>query len=442
MRLVIISDTHFGDPKSQLAHYSNAENVVLGSKYEQFRDAACTDYVTDNGNHNDYLILLGDIFDMSVASYRETYEVGKKFFRQVLDDKIADHIVYVPGNHDADMWHFYEHEINVTRKISKGKPPKDFRFSVPAIIDGRKEPTGNVFTLHGATRDPLDSDWGYGGTFLDKLTVTEKPGGQTGEPISVAIAYPNVYLVTDNESVMMTHGQYLDAYWSILSEVLPKVAEPEFATAGARPLRDFVALNFPLGQLACSGIGQAGPLTEKLIRPTQADVKAGRLGNVKRYLEELDDVIDEMIDEGWLAEAFSDLVLNLGKKQLLKALRKSKSARDVPDFVHQSGVGSRFKSFFGSSLREFDDVCADVYGGAIKDLRTMIFGHTHDPIKWTDLYSEGKPPPLHTSGGKMINYSNTGGWLNRDQDGHEKFCGAAVISFDSVTQKFDTVLVE
>jgi UDP-2,3-diacylglucosamine pyrophosphatase LpxH len=440
MRLVMISDTHFGDPKCQLAHYVNPDNtgdVVLGSRYGEFRDAARKD--------NDYLILLGDIFDMSVASYREAYEVGKVFFREVLKDGIADHIVYVPGNHDADMWHFYEHEINVTRKISKGRPPKDFRFSVPAIIDGRKQPTGKVFTLHGVRRDPLDSDWGYGGTFLDNLTVTEEPdSGQTGEPISVAIAYPNVYLVTDEESVLMTHGQYLDAYWSMLSEILPKVAEPEFETVGTRPLRDFVALNFPLGQLACSGIGQAGPLTEKLIRPTQADVKAGRLGNVKRYLEELDDVIDEMIDDGWLAEMFSDLVLNLGRKQLLKALKKSKPAREVPDFIHQEGVPARFKGFFGSSLREFNNVCAGVYGGAIKDLRTMIFGHTHDPIKWTDWNQDRqeKPPPLYTTDGRMINYSNTGGWLNREQDGRERFCGAAVISFDSDTQKFDTVPVE
>jgi predicted phosphodiesterase len=51
----------------------------------------------------DYLVLLGDIVDFSVASYREAYRQARCFFRRLQDDGLAEEIVYVPGNHDFDV---------------------------------------------------------------------------------------------------------------------------------------------------------------------------------------------------------------------------------------------------------------------------------------------------------------------------------------------------
>ena len=57
MRLVVISDTHFGDPMGTLIVENNG-SYKPGEKFEQFSKAA--------GKNNDYLVLLGDIFDFSL----------------------------------------------------------------------------------------------------------------------------------------------------------------------------------------------------------------------------------------------------------------------------------------------------------------------------------------------------------------------------------------
>jgi len=97
MKFAIISDTHFGDPMGILVESNDNGGWEIGTQYDQFREKA--------GQHNDYLILLGDILDFSIAGYKKAYEAAKVFFEQIQKDKIADEIIYVTGNHDGDLWH-------------------------------------------------------------------------------------------------------------------------------------------------------------------------------------------------------------------------------------------------------------------------------------------------------------------------------------------------
>ena len=92
MRLAIVSDTHFGDPMCTLVTPNNTSKIDPGTKYEDFKKAAST--------KNDYLILIGDIFDFSITSYQEAYEYAKIFFLQIQKDNIAKEIILVPGNHE------------------------------------------------------------------------------------------------------------------------------------------------------------------------------------------------------------------------------------------------------------------------------------------------------------------------------------------------------
>ena len=188
---------------------------------------------------------------------RRSYAVAKVFFQQLQRDKIAKQIIYVPGNHDFDMWYFYEHDVNVIRRINEGRPPRAFRYSVPGILDCRSNRSGEAFTLFGVNRNP-NSSWGYGGLFLDKITRNEDG---TGADTPFAFAYPNVYLLTDSYTILLTHGHYLESYWSLLSEWALKIAGADLRVGDALDLAEMVAINFPLNQLACSGTGQAGPLT-------------------------------------------------------------------------------------------------------------------------------------------------------------------------------------
>jgi UDP-2,3-diacylglucosamine pyrophosphatase LpxH len=103
MRLAIVSDLHLGDPVCALAASApQHENVVLSRHIfmDKFKKATRgEDENGQNGKKNDYLVLLGDIFDPSVAGYTEAYRVGRIFFQKVKEFDIADEIIYIPGNH-------------------------------------------------------------------------------------------------------------------------------------------------------------------------------------------------------------------------------------------------------------------------------------------------------------------------------------------------------
>jgi predicted phosphodiesterase len=423
MRFAVISDTHFGDPASQLAAWNGAAGrAELGSKYEEFKQAA---------GINDYLILLGDIFDLSISSYEQAYGVAKIFFKQIQADKIARYMIYVPGNHDGDMWHFYEHQVNITMRITGGRPPRNFRFSVPAIINGCKgTPAENVFTLHGVSTNPEYPDFGYGGIFLDSITRDLVNDKITGTLLPFAFAYPNIYLVTDQESVLLTHGHYLEGYWSLLGEWVMKIAGEDLAIGDALDLWEMVAINFPLNQLACTGVGQAGPLTS-VIRDVQRQYKDGDLKRIKNYLDRLDNAIDELTPSRGLLdarEALTDAASNYIKKKIVENLESSTPTRYDEKFIHRKDTLDLFRGYFDCSLLEIDSI-QSAGGPEIGTPRYVIFGHTHEPIPWGD---PGAPKTMSRAGRPVTLY-NTGGWLNKldKQSGQTHFCGAEVIVFDN-----------
>jgi len=421
MRISIISDVHFGDPLCQLAHFSPPEskqNPTIGPKYDDFFAAV--------GQNSDFLVLLGDIFDFSIASYEESYAVAKVFFQQLQRDKIAKQIIYVPGNHDFDMWHFYEHDVNVIRRINEGRPPRAFRYSVPGILDCRSNRSGEAFTLFGVNRNPRSS-WGYGGLFLDKITRNEDG---TGADTPFAFAYPNVYLLTDSYTILLTHGHYLESYWSLLSEWALKIAGADLRVGDALDLSEMVAINFPLNQLACSGTGQAGPLTRVIQRLAQ-EVKEQDFTRVKRYLDKLDDEIDRRTPARWLLdpqEAVRDAACNYGKKWVVTQLEKMKATRYSEEFVHTKDTLDRFRRFFDATLLEIDYINQQTQL-AVSNPRYVIFGHTHEPIPWGD----DNAPWTQSTGGQPLTLFNTGGWLvHKDKTtGQMVPCGGGVFTYDS-----------
>ncbi len=421
MRISVISDVHFGDPMCQLACFDppdSKQNPTIGPKYDDFRAAA--------GQNNDFLILLGDIFDFSIASYEETYAVAKVFFQQLQRDKIAKQIIYVSGNHDFDMWHFYEHDVNVIRRINEGRPPRGFRYSVPGILDCRSNHSGEAFTLFGVNRYP-DSSWGYGGLFLDKITRNEDG---TGTETGFAFAYPNVYLLTDDYTVLLTHGHYLEPYWSMLSEWALKIAGADLRIGDVLDLAEMVAINFPLNQLACSGIGQAGPLTG-VVQPLVQEVKEQNLARVKRYLDKLDDEIDRITPARSLLdlEEFArDAACNYGKKWVVTQLEKVKATRYSEDFVHTKDTLDRFRRFFDATLLEIEYMNQQTQL-AVSNPRYVIFGHTHEPIPW----GLDNAPWTESTCGQPLTLCNTGGWLvHKDKTtGQMVPCGGGVFTYDS-----------
>ncbi len=431
MRIAIISDTHFGDTMGTLVHRDNANNIVIGSRYKDFKKAA--------GTNNDYLILLGDILDFSIASYEEAYDFAKIFFLQLQQDKIAKEIIYVCGNHDADLWHIVEHEVNIINRIKIGKSPRPFHLSLPGVIDDRKTSQNQGFTLPGV-RQQDGKDPKYAGLYLDNLTVSTKNGQPSGTPTSFNFCYPNVYLATDHGTVLITHGQYFEAYWALSCEWAMKLALEDLRIGNALDLKEMVGINFPLSQLACSGVGQAGPLT-KIVRQVQRQVKDGDLRRVKKYLDRMDYEIDKLTRFPWYKqhlEWFTDIVSNKIKTMALEFISNIEDTRYSEDFIHKKDVQARFMNFYSSSLLEIDNLNIQ-YGYDIPIPRYIIFGHTHQPIPW-GAPDAPKVKGTIDAGIYPITLYNTGGWLNKLAEKMEKFVGAEVFRY-STQAGFDSVSI-
>ena len=424
MRIAVISDTHFGDPMCSLVERDDEGNITIGSKYAEFKAAV--------GKQNDYLILLGDILDFSIASYQEAYDCAKVFFLRAQKDEIAKEMIYVPGNHDADLWHIVEHQVNIINRIETGRSPRPFRMSVPGIIDDRKDGKIPGFTLAGVTAKSEQKGPKYARLFLDQITLAETEGEKVGEPTPFNFAYPNVYMITDKESVLITHGQYLEAYWVLAGEWSMKIAQEDLKIGGALDLHELVGINFPLSQLACSGIGQAGPLT-KVIRQVQRDVKDGNLKRIKKYLNRLDHEVDKLTRYPWYKqylEWLTDAASNAIKKLALEILEDTQDTRYSDEFIHKKEVQARFLDFYGASLLEID-LLNRTYGYDIPAPWYVIFGHTHQPTPWGDKDAP-KTKSYPDTGMRPITLFNTGGWLNRYNDNNEiEFCGAEVFIYET-----------
>jgi len=432
MRVAIVSDTHFGDPMCALVTRNNTSKIVPGPKYEDFKKAA--------GTNNDYLILVGDIFDFSISSYQETYEYAKIFFLQIQRDHIAKEIILVPGNHDADLWHIVEYETNTINQIKNGHMPRPFRLSLPGFIDDRKDSPNRGFTLPGVRAKPDQKGPKYAGLYLDNITVSIQNGKKVGEPTLFNFCYPNIYMVTDNESVLITHGQYFETYWAFACEWAMKLAPEDLKVGGALDLHEMVGINFPLSQLGCSGVGQAGPLT-KVIRQLQRDFKDRDLKRVNKYLDRLNHEIDKMIHFPWYRqylESLTDVISNRIKRMIQKSIANIVETRYDEEFIYKKEVQERIMNFYSSSLLEIDQLNME-YGYDIPTPRYVIFGHTHQPIPWRDL-NEPKAQVFLDARLKSTSLFNTGGWLNKKVDNLLKFVGAEVFTY-STQEGFKSVSI-
>jgi len=418
MRIAIISDLHLGDTNSAIAFRDpSTVGFLVGSRYKEFIEKVKEKY---NGKELDYLVLLGDILDFSVTSYSDAYAIGQFFFQKLKDDKIAEEIIYVPGNHDFDLWHTVEYQTNVTNRIKNKKLPIPFRMSIPGIIDDREGEPTKGFTIHNVRAQIVKGKRKYAGLFLDSITEPPTPFN---------FVYPNIYFITKDETVLITHGQYQELYWSVLGKWGLKIINGDLEIKNLKllDLKEMVAINFPLCQLGCSAIGQAGPLTT-VIQKFEHEIKEHDVTRAETYLNRLGNELKKHSRGigGW----FKRLAFNLGKREVLKTLSHMESSRYRIEFLEDPEVRERFKDFYSSTVYEISQI-KDKYGIDIPLPTRMIFGHTHQPIPWEWPEAPSIDLPQLPKGKKFFMY-NTGGWLNRmDKNNQLQFCGAEIFFYDT-----------
>lgn len=418
MRIAIISDIHLGDTKSVMAFRDEiSKEITVGSKYEEF-----VNIIREKTNKNplDFLILAGDILDFSISSYSNSYEIGRVFFQRLKKDDIARELIYMPGNHDYDLWHTVEYQTNITNCLNQGKMPKPFRHSVPGIIDDREGVLTRGFTLHNVTAKTEKNKPKYAGLFLDNITDPATPFN---------FVCPNIYLVTPDETVIITHGQYLDEYWSALGKWCLTIinGDMELKDPKLYDMHEMMAVNFPTCQLNSSGLGQSGPLTD-VIQKLMHGIKEQYFTQVNTYLDRMDLEIKQRFKG--ITRFFLRLAFKLARHELLKALDRRKSSRFREDFLKDQAVCARARSYYASSVFEISEINIK-YGSDIPLPTRMIMGHTHIPIPWgSDKAPVLEMPQLPE--GKVLAIYNTGGWLTKmDKSNLPQFCGAEIFFYET-----------
>lgn len=399
MKIVFISDTHFGDPDSTLVQQTKSE-IRPGSRYHQFKKAA--------GTGNDYLVLMGDIFDFSVASYADAYRNAQGFFQQIQKDNIAKRLLYLSGNHDADMWHILQHQRSVIKPLERHELPQSFEHAIPAVFDDRKRsPLRNIVLGSVARKKGKEP---YGGMFLDDIT---------DPPSTFYFAYPNLYIITETETVLVTHGQYLEVYWAVLGETIPQIAREDIPPERL-DIETMAEVNFPLNQFGCTGIGQAGVLTP-IARAIEKEVEEKKLGRIATYIDRIIGIIDDKLHVSGIAKWAVNLALKFFKGKILDALANKTQTRYSEEFLTKPDVQQRFKQYYIECLRELEEI-AQQQQTVILPPDKILFGHTHQPISWNNPLIP--PKGIFPNDVKLY---NTGGWLETGG----KFCGAEVFVYET-----------
>lgn len=417
MKIVITSDTHFGDGTSQLAAFDSNRNPVLGPKYPEFREAC--------GTNNDYLVLLGDVIDVAIKDYKDAYNVAKVFFKQIAKDEITKRILYVPGNHDYDLWHTVEYQTNIIKRITD-PTKKDislFKMSVPAVLDDRKDRTGPEIYMANVTRR-TDGITPYGGLFLDFLVDKE---------LEFYVAFPNVYLITDQEEcILMTHGQYFQLFWSLLSDYAP-IVFGENLKVGEPPLtiKNLAHLNFPLSILSSSGVGQAGPLSD-VIRKIQYDFKAHDSKIIMGYVDNFEKALGKEVFKyqwynplHWLIK----IGIFLAKRGLKKWIEKrpESSPKKDEEWEYKPDTQRKMIDYYKSCEKEIQGLNKENNLNIPANPATVIFGHSHRPIGAEDSKRLVIQPLNEPK--KDVTMFNTGGWLEEGSSG--KFNGIELFTYET-----------
>jgi UDP-2,3-diacylglucosamine pyrophosphatase LpxH len=422
VRVAVVSDTHFGDDMGTLVIEEPGGAPRLGPAYPSLARAM---------GRADYVVLLGDILDFSVASFERAYSHAKVFFSAIQEDGLAQQLIYVPGNHDFDIWHTVEHQANVINQLKQGELPRAFKRSVPGVIDDRRPDPADKFLLPDVTAKPElhDNRTKYGNLFLDHVTRrrSRRPGLRAeGRKSTFNFAYPNLYLVTsDGTSVLLTHGHYFEAYWALGSDWLMHAAGDgiRLETPGEPNLQELVGMNLPLNQLACTGVGQAEPLTA-FIRSIQRDVENGRLGELARTLDRLEArLLSGRYNVSRMRRAAERYVIRRVKRWILSALATHEHARYSRLFLSRPQVRDRFCRYFRYSMNEITRLSRD-HGIDIPLPSDVVFGHTHQPIPW------GARELVDEIDGRTVQFCNTGGWLLKD-NAERTFVGAEVLIYET-----------
>ena len=367
----VISDLHLGEDNSVMTYEKTEDkHYLVGKLIDKIKE------VSDlpNGRRVPELVLLGDIFDLSLAPYDEALDSVRKFINQICDADLFDAITYVPGNHDHHMWiQVMEHETFIKKIAGRETVP------VPPRVTQPGKPWPN--------------------TFLDGLLPP------SASDVTLQVAYPNRLLEVAGTRIFMHHGHFCQRIWTLLSRVFVSILP-------ATNLAELEAFNSPLTELGWYGLGQAGSVSD-LMEKVYENAKHGKFDGLYEVIDALMEGIDRWdgrIDDGWRTDAMDWLSKRATRKVVKSVLEKYVRRKEAGAAGMSEARGKRIADRDGE-LREGLTQYLSKYV-RIQDGDKFVFGHTH-------RHEPAQPFPVD---GRTIEIANTGGWVEelgkRKPDGY------------------------
>ena len=192
-RIVVISDTHFGD-SAQLLHESTLVDRLM-------------EVLSSRGPISE-LILLGDILDLWVKTRVPAFRDARYFIKSISRLENVPKVLYIPGNHDHQMFmnaFRLEVDINIMQgdlSIPRFMPARqydetllsgvadpesktEFSMAYPFVV--RDVNGKDVIFTHGHHLDFFDPDFGFARTFwLSKRVIRKRRKAATLHDIEMA----------------------------------------------------------------------------------------------------------------------------------------------------------------------------------------------------------------------------------------------------------------
>jgi UDP-2,3-diacylglucosamine pyrophosphatase LpxH len=373
VRAVAMSDLHLGEETSVLNFfiYDNRGKKVRQNG-ELVADRIVQELIKikmgeNNGEKIRHIFLVGDLFDLSLATFKECVENAQIFFRKICDSETVEEIVYIPGNHDHHIWMQIVEHKNFLSRVERGES-LDFFYDRVA-----------------------ESDEIVKNTFLGGLMPKEKEN-------CIGVSYPNYELMSKDQAIIFHHGHFNERLWTLTTDVFDEYLENY-------DLEELEICNSPLTEMVWYALGQAGRLgagglVEKIytgVKNNDFEIIEKICGNIFDSIDEWDgrkkdDFLQERID-GMTKRAGLFLAKKVISQFMTKKKRKKGSlARGMTLEDEQLGDGTkRYMDRFIKLDRNYK----------------YVFGHTHRHFQAAEF---------RDSNGFSHELVNCGGWVVEEID--------------------------
>ncbi len=384
IRYVVLSDLHLGQDRSVLTAVDKKEEPTPELTEPALQALMeCLQYLVKQNAHGaprPTVILLGDIMEQAFTDI----DVSGPIFQRFVDlwkgddrEPIFDKVVFVPGNHDHNMWeftrshHYWQSLVEWTDKAAGN--PKTPLPPRPSL--------GHTTPL----REPLKGDQDLIGLLINRQLAPSPP-------LPVEVYYPTFAIGSESKerALLFNHGHFFEDAYQLMSN-LQSFLYPEHTsepTADSLERSNFAWLEFLWTALGRQG--DVGHTAERLwdIAGKPALIKAEIRNLVYRGIQKL-----SWINPDGLASKCISVIIASAASELARLLiLEPQSSEQRP---LRPAALENMRRYVTGPLRKQLDMDNDL--SKATDL-TLVFGHTHKPFQSKDAIYP-------------IKVYNTGGWV-------------------------------